>query len=34
MADSLRALGLDGARPALVYYTNPFQALLFPGQAI
>jgi Acetoacetate decarboxylase (ADC) len=34
MADNLRALGLDGARPVLVYYTNPFQALLFPGQAI
>jgi Acetoacetate decarboxylase (ADC) len=34
MADNLRALALDGARPVLVYYTNPFQALLFPGQAI
>src|SRR6202000_2986094 len=30
MADNLRALALDGARPVLVYYTNPFQALLFP----
>ena len=34
MANNLRALALDGARPILVYYTNPFQALLFPGQAI
>jgi hypothetical protein len=34
MADNLRALALDGARPVLVYYTNPFQALLFPGQPI
>jgi hypothetical protein len=34
MADNLRTLALDGARPVLVYYTNPFQALLFPGQAI
>ena len=34
MADNLRALALDGARPILVYYTNPFQALLFPGQAV
>ena len=34
MADNLRALALDGARPVLVHYTNPFQALLFPGQAI
>jgi Acetoacetate decarboxylase (ADC) len=34
MADNLRALALDGARPVLVYYTNPFQALLFPGQAV
>jgi hypothetical protein len=34
MANNLRTLALDGARPVLVYYTNPFQALLFPGQAI
>jgi hypothetical protein len=34
MADNLRALALDSARPVLVYYTNPFQALLFPGQAV
>lgn len=34
MADNLRTLALDGARPVLVFYTNPFQALLFPGQAI
>jgi hypothetical protein len=34
MADNLRTLALDRARPVLVYYTNPFQALLFPGQAV
>jgi Acetoacetate decarboxylase (ADC) len=34
MADNLRTLGLDGARPVLVSYTDPFQALLFPGRAI
>ena len=34
MADNLRSLGLDGARPVLVSYADPFQALLFPGQAI
>jgi hypothetical protein len=34
MADSLRTLALDRARPVLVHYTNPFQALLFPGQAL
>lgn len=34
MADNLRALALEGARPVLVHYTNPFQALLFPGRAI
>jgi Acetoacetate decarboxylase (ADC) len=34
MAENLRTLALDRARPVLVYYTNPFQALLFPGQAI
>jgi hypothetical protein len=31
MTESLRALGLDGARPARVSYADPFQALLFPG---
>ena len=28
---TLRALGLDGARPSQVRYADPFQALLFPG---
>jgi hypothetical protein len=32
MADSLRALGLDGLSPVLVQYADPFQSLLFPGQ--
>jgi hypothetical protein len=27
-------LGLDGARPVLVRYADPFQALLFPGGAM
>ena len=31
MADNLRILGLDGARPALVQYADPLQSLLFPG---
>jgi acetoacetate decarboxylase len=31
MTDHLRALALDGARPAFVEYADPFQALLFPG---
>jgi hypothetical protein len=31
MAKNLRMLGLDGARPVLVRYADPFQALLFPG---
>ncbi|HSU98562.1 MAG TPA: acetoacetate decarboxylase family protein [Roseiarcus sp.] len=34
MAGNLRTLALDGARPVLVHYANPFQALLFPGRAI
>jgi hypothetical protein len=33
MAESLRALGLDNVSPALVQYADPFQSLLFPGQA-
>ncbi len=32
MAGNLRDLGLDGARPVLIQYTDAFQALLFPGQ--
>jgi len=34
MANNLRALALDGARPVLVQYADPFQALLFPGRAL
>ena len=34
MTDNLRAIALDGARPILVQYTDPFQALLFPGRPL
>ena len=34
MANNLRALGLDGAIPALVQYADPFQSLLFAGAAV
>jgi hypothetical protein len=34
MVNNLRALALDGARPVLVQYADPFQALLFPGRAV
>jgi Acetoacetate decarboxylase (ADC) len=34
MASNLRTLSLDGAHPVLVHYTDPFQALLFPGRAL
>ena len=34
MTNNLRILGLDGARPVLVQYTDPWQALLFPGRAL
>jgi Acetoacetate decarboxylase (ADC) len=34
MAKNLRTLTLDGARPVLVQYADPFQALLFPGRAV
>lgn len=34
MAASLRRLGLDGLSPMLVQYAEPFQSLLFPGQAV
>ncbi len=34
MTTHLRAIGFDGARPVLVNYTEPFQALLFPGRPI
>jgi Acetoacetate decarboxylase (ADC) len=34
MTDNLRTLALDGARPSLIRYADPFQALLFPGEAL
>jgi len=34
MANNLRTLALDGARPVLVQYADPFQAMLFPGRAL
>jgi hypothetical protein len=34
MANSLRTLALDGARPVQVQYAHPFQALLFPGRVL
>jgi Acetoacetate decarboxylase (ADC) len=34
MTNNLRILELDGARPVLVQYADPFQALLFPGRAL
>jgi Acetoacetate decarboxylase (ADC) len=34
MTSNLRTLSLDGARPILIHYTDPFQALLFPGRAL
>jgi Acetoacetate decarboxylase (ADC) len=34
MADNLRRLALHGARPVLISYADPFQALLFPGQPL
>jgi hypothetical protein len=34
MADNLRTLGLDGARPILLQYADPFQSLLFPGRSL
>lgn len=34
MTSRLRTIGLDGARPVLVQYADPFQALLFPGRAL
>ena len=34
MAGHLRTLGLNGARPVLVQYADPFQSLLFPGTAL
>jgi hypothetical protein len=34
MAKNLRTLALDRARPVLVQYADPFQALLFRGRAL
>jgi Acetoacetate decarboxylase (ADC) len=34
MTSNLRIVGLDGARPVLVHYADPLQALLFPGRAL
>lgn len=34
MAKNLRSLALDGARPALVQYADPYQGLLFPGRLL
>jgi len=34
MAENLRGLGLDDARPVLVQHADPFQMLLFPGRAL
>jgi hypothetical protein len=34
MANNLRTLALDGARPVLLQYADPFQSLLFPGRAV
>ena len=34
MAKNLRTLGLNGARPVVVQYADPFQSLLFPGTAL
>jgi hypothetical protein len=34
MTNNLRTVALDGARPVLVHYADPFQALLFPGEAV
>jgi Acetoacetate decarboxylase (ADC) len=34
MTSNLRTLALDGARPVLIHYTDPFQALLFPGRPL
>jgi hypothetical protein len=34
MTNNLRTVALDGARPVLVHYADPFQALLFPGRTL
>jgi hypothetical protein len=34
MTRNLRTVALDEARPVLIQYTDPFQALLFPGRAL
>ena len=34
MTSRLRTAGVDGARPVLVHYADPFQSLLFPGRTL
>jgi hypothetical protein len=34
MTNNLSTVALDGARPVLVQYADPLQALLFPGRAL
>jgi hypothetical protein len=34
MTSDLARAALDGARPVLIHYADPFQALLFPGRAL
>jgi len=34
MTNDLRTVALDGARPVLVHYADPLQALLFPGRVL
>lgn len=34
MTSRLRTLGVDGARPVVVQYADPFQSLLFPGRTL
>jgi Acetoacetate decarboxylase (ADC) len=34
MTSNLKTVGIDRARPVLVQYADPFQALLFPGRAL
>ena len=34
MTSNLRIVALDGARPVLVHYADPLQALLFPGHVL
>ena len=34
MTSNLRIVALDGARPVMVHYADPLQALLFPGRTL